>query len=95
MEPRERIEQACQAQGLTIQGWHDDPDQGPTAELGRWEVNNEDEAAGLFEGTAGKLEACVVGAAQYHNERVHFGFVEDGTDGAVEVSDPLTYLDPA
>lgn len=94
MDVKERIEQAAAAQGLTIQSWKDDPDDGPTAVFGRYKViTDEYEDNGLYLDDEGELTATVVGAAQYHNERVHFGFTADDVEGAEEVRD-LTALDP-
>lgn len=47
-----------------------------------WEVVEDDENAGLFEGDEGEVRASVVGAPEYGNERVTFSLhTEDHTDG--------------
>lgn len=94
MTDRERIEKRCVSEGLRILDWRDDPGDGLTASLGRFEVvTDEYDDDGLYSGDVGKLEASVVGAAQYGNQRVHFGFTPDDSDGATEVTD-LSAVEP-
>jgi len=94
MEDRERIEAHCATEGLKIVGWRDDAVDGVTALLGRWVVITDDyEDQGLYLEDEGELSAVVVGAAEYHNQRVHIGFKPDGTDAADEVPD-MSALDP-
>lgn len=95
MTDKERIEQACQEQGFSIQSWDEKDDDGITARLGPFNVlNNEDEDYGLFEGDEGVLSACVVGAAEYGNQRVAFIFIAEGCDEGNEVHS-LDVLEPA
>jgi hypothetical protein len=93
MEDRERIEKACQEHGLTIREWKTGDDGGDIAVLGRFEVIEDDEDAGLYSGDEGELSAEVVGAAQYGNQRVCFSFMAEGYDEGNEVRD-LYVLDP-
>lgn len=94
MTDKERIEERLQAEGLTAQGWVDDPDNGVTAKLGRYEVvSDDDEDYGFYSGDEGELSACVVGAAQYNNQRVCFTFILDGNDDGNEVQS-LSVLEP-
>ncbi len=94
MTNREMIEACCQQEGYSIKSWIDDEDDGETAVLGRFEVNTADyDNDGLYNGDAGELRACVVGAEQYGNRRVCFSFKPDESDGGVEVRD-LFALDP-
>lgn len=86
MDNKEMIEARCQREGLTIQAWDEEHENGLTAKLGRYTVVTPDyEDDGLYEGDEGELEACVVGAVQYGNQRVSFSFIPDGCDGGPEV----------
>lgn len=86
MEDKQRIEEKCARIGLTVKEWRDDPNDGITAVLGRFECNTDEfEDDGIYSGTVGVVEASVVGAAQYHNQRVWFGYKEDGTDSGQEI----------
>lgn len=94
MTDREMIEKRCESEGLTIQGWDEQHENGLTANLGTYLVTTSDfEDDGLYEGDEGELSACVVGAAQYHNQRVSFSFMADGMDSGNEVRE-LYALDP-
>jgi hypothetical protein len=90
---KEMIEAAVTARGLAVKDWRDDPDDGLTAVLGRFRVAVEDEREGLYDGDEGVLIASVVGARQYGNERIYFGWTPDGMDEAGEVRDIMA-LDP-
>lgn len=90
---KQMIESAVAREGYTVEEWRDDPGDGLTGVIGRFVVAVEDENEGLYEGDEGVLEVSVVGAPQYQNERVWFGFTADGTDGGAEVKDVST-LDP-
>lgn len=95
MTDRELIEARCSREGLTIQGWDEESENGLTAKLGRYTVvspGHEDD--GLYEGDDGELTACVVGAAQYNNQRVNFSFTAEGYDEGNDVRD-LLVLEPA
>lgn len=83
------IEDACTKQGLTVQSWSQDPDYDEPrdqAELGLFAVIEDNDEAGIYEGDEGTLIACVVGAAEFGNERVAFVFTADGCDSGSEVS---------
>lgn len=90
MTEREMIEDACKRQDFTIQEWDEEHENGLTAKLGRYTVVTPDyEDDGLYEGDEGELTACVVGAEQYHNQRVSFSFIPDGCDAGPDVRDLL------
>lgn len=93
----DRIKQMIAArvadEGYTVESWREGDD-GLEGIIGRFRVtDNEDEDYGIFEGDEGELIACVVGAQEYHNERVMFNFKADGTDGGNEAHN-LASLDP-
>ena len=93
MTDRERIEEALAREGFTAQEWIEHPDNGLTAVVGRFVVQTDDEDAGLYGGDEGKLDACVVGAEQYANQRVSWTFTAEGYDEGNEVTD-LSVLEP-
>lgn len=94
MTDKEMIEQRCQKEGLPIQGWDEENENGLTAKLGSFTVVTDDYADdGLYIDDEGTLEACVVGAEEYHNRRVSFSFKTEGMDSSNEVRDLLA-LDP-
>jgi hypothetical protein len=94
VDERKMIEEACKREGLTIQGWDPDHENGLTAKLGRYTVTTPDyDDDGLYEGDEGNLTACVVGSEQYNNQRVEFTFIPEDYDSGPEVSD-LTALEP-
>lgn len=84
------IEAAVSGQGMTVQEWNAE-DGRPVAVLGRYRATADDEDNGVFEDMEGVMTATVVGAAQYHNERVWFGWRKDGMDTAVEARDPMDF----
>lgn len=92
---KKMIEDEVSREGLSVRSWREDPLDGLTAVLGQHEVTgDEEEDKGLlYVGNRGTLEACVVGAQQYGNERVMFGLVVEGTNGPEEVYD-LSSLSP-
>lgn len=93
MTDRERIEQRVEREGLSVRAWTV-TDDGDTARLGRFTVaTDEAEDEGLYYGDAGELSACVVGAAEYRNQRVSFTFTPDGFDVGLEIED-LAALEP-
>lgn len=94
MNNKEMIEARCKQEGLTINSWDEEHENGLTAKLGRFVVTtDDDEDYGLYSGDEGELEACVVGSEQYNNRRISFSFVPDGLDGGTEVH-YLYVLDP-
>ena len=88
MDERGMIERKCASEMWKIQEWREDED-GLCAVVGRAEVLEDDEEAGLYSGDAGELTVSVVGAEEYGNQRAHVGFTPDeyDGDGAVEVRD--------
>jgi hypothetical protein len=93
MTDRERIEQALAREGLTADDWKDDPDDGLTAVIGRYRCVDDDERSYAFSEDEGVMSASVVGAEQYHNQRVAFAFLADGTDAAMEIAG-FEYYEP-
>lgn len=94
MDNKTRITEAAEAQGFTVSEFYEHPDNGLTGKVGQFEVvNDEYEDDGLYLGDLGELEASVVGAAQYRNERVSFTFIAEGNDAGSEVRD-FSCLDP-
>lgn len=94
MTDKEMIEERLQSEGLTAQSWVEDTENGLTAKLGRYQVVNDDEEDyGLYAGDEGELSACVVGSAQYGNQRVSFSFTLDDNDEGSEVHS-LSVLEP-
>ena len=86
MEDRERITLALVREGITAKDWKDTEEDGLVAVLGRFRVTTDDEEdRGFYDGDEGELTACVVGAAQYGNQRVTFSFTGDGFDVGLEV----------
>jgi hypothetical protein len=91
---RPLIEAELQRQGFSAKEWREDPDDGLTAVIGRFEVVHDAlEDSGIYLGDEGVLEASVVGAEEYHNVRVWLGFRADGLDSALEVDD-MSALEP-
>lgn len=88
------IEKKLETVGYHAEAWKD-TDDGPTAVLGRFKVIEENEDQGLYMDDEGEVTACVVGAPQYGNERVHFTFTPEGYDSGTEADlfslDPITY----
>lgn len=94
MTDKEMIEARCQQEGLTIQGWDEEHENGLTAKLGRYTVTTDDyEEAGFYIDDEGDLSACVVGSEQFGNRRVSFAFTPDEMDMGNDVSE-LSILDP-
>lgn len=93
MNDRERIEQALELRGLTAQAWDEEGEDGLTAIVGHYTCIEDDERSCSFAGDEGIVTACVVGAAQYGNQRVCFSFQADGNDGGMEVGS-LDSFDP-
>lgn len=80
---REMLQAALDTYGLNgVFREADDPNNvtmGPEVLVNeRWQVIEDDEDNGLFEGDEGQLFACVVGAPEYHNHHVSWGFMPDG-----------------
>lgn len=89
---KQMIQDACDKQAVPIKSWGQDEDYAeprPQAILGRASAITEDEDRGLYEGCEGELTASVVGAPEHGNERVYFGFMEDGSDCPIEVEPNL------
>lgn len=63
--------------GLVVDEWVTDEYGNTVGRLGRWKVERDDEDRGLFEDDEGELQATVVGAPEYNNEHVSFGFKGD------------------
>lgn len=84
---RAMLERALARHGLEAESWIDrdaDNDNRPTARIsGRWNVVDDIEHEGLYEGDEGTLTATVVGAAEHGNEHVAFYFTLDGADEAI------------
>ena len=88
MTDREMIEAYAKQHELTITGWDEEHENGLTALFGQYKVVTPDyEDDGLYEGDEGVLSACVVGAAQFRNQRVSLSFTPEGYDIGNEVSD--------
>lgn len=83
------IDDEIQSHGFPALAYEEDPESSGEfrANLGRFEVSQEDEDQFLFEGEQGILFASVVGAEKYHNQRVAFFFQADGTDMGDEIVD--------
>lgn len=89
---RSIIESALKREGFVAREWRTDPEEDRIeAVLGRFVVTEDDEEHGIYGGDEGEVAAIVVGAQEYSNERVHFGFKADGTDCPTEV--PLWNLE--
>ena len=93
MTEREMIEAAVNGQGFSVKSWVEDPDDGITGVLGRFQVIDEDEDRGIYDGDEGEVRACVVGSEKYRNQRVYFSFMTDGTDVGNELVD-FSLVDP-
>lgn len=99
MDPQEAhrqkamIEAAAEEHNLTVKDWGEDDD-GVRANLGEWYALEDDANEFYSEGEKGTLIASVVGAQKYHNERVYFGFMPEGSDASEEVRYPLDVLEP-
>lgn len=87
MSEREMIEAAVARHGFTVKSWDPSHENGLTAMLGHFIVTEGDEDHGLYDGDTGTLDACVVGAAEYGNQRVSFSFVPEGCDSGADVDD--------
>jgi hypothetical protein len=87
MTEQDMIARYAESHGFTVRGWRDDEENGLTAELGRFRVIEDDEDRGLYVDDEGRLEACVVGAAEYGNQRVALSFTPDGYDSGNDVYD--------
>jgi hypothetical protein len=79
---KKMIEAGVIAQGLSVKEWRDDPEEGIVGVIGRFRAIEDDDQEGIYVDDEGDLEASVVGAQQYNNERVAFVFKADGMDGA-------------
>lgn len=90
---REMIERAAEQQGLTVQSWDEDEDGDERAKFGRYEITADDPSGTIFAGEEGEVVAVVVGAVEYRNQRVWFGFQADGTDSPFEIED-LSIIEP-
>ena len=78
---KEMILEDTTARGFTVESWLDHPDNGTTAMfVGRFVAIEDDEDEGIYSGDEGELSACVVGAAQYGNERVSYSLKLEGRD---------------
>lgn len=87
------IEKHCAQNGYTVRDWVTE-DERPEAVLGRYEVVSDDyEDEGIYLGDTGTVTVAVVGAPEYHNQRVILTFTADGVDGGEEIND-LSALDP-
>lgn len=77
---RVMLDQAL-ANMFTVERWAEDGEDGLTAHInGTFTVLDDDDEAGLCSGDSGKLSACVVGTAEYGNQRVMFWFVNADYD---------------
>lgn len=92
-DEKNMIDRAVARAGFSVSEWREDPEDGLTGVVGRFVVVTDDDDNGLYSGDEGELAACLVGAAQYDNQRVAWQFTADGYDGACDVSD-LDLLEP-
>lgn len=94
-EKRKLIEERCEREGLRIDGWLEDHEDGVTADLGGYRVIEEDEDKGLYDDDVGQMTASVVGSPEYGNVRVSLTFTPEGNDpgSGPEVND-LSVLEP-
>lgn len=88
MDERVMIERRCQSEMWTIDEWREDED-GLLAVIGRaMMLEDADPEMGPFEGEEGEMTVSVVGAEKHGNQRIHIGFMADGTSEPIEVRDP-------
>jgi uncharacterized cupin superfamily protein len=88
MTDREMIESVVASNGFTVERWDEEHENGLTAIIaGTFTVLEDDEEHGLYEGSEGVLEVCVVGSEEHRNRRVAFSLLEEGYDSSNEVSD--------
>lgn len=83
---------ACERQGWTVESWRLDEDESLEAVIGRYRFDSAgehdaDEYGGPYDGDEGVLVAQIVGAAEFHNERVSFALRVDDYDSAYDVRD--------
>lgn len=75
---KQMIEESCRKWGTSIQGWDSNEDGDEFADLGKAAAQEDGEF--WTAGETGQLIAQVVGAPEYHNERVAFYFIPEGMD---------------